>query len=573
MPGIEKDCYRGRYNPPSGPAASSSCRLPSFFFEIWKPLMITVNEVTKGFGSRTLFDNVSVKFSPGYRYGLTGPNGAGKSTFMKILTGEVEPTNNGTVGRPARVGVLKQDQFAYDNERIVDTVVMGNEVLWNAFKEREELCLLSELSEAQMLRLGDIESIIADENGYTAEFEAGEILRGIGIPDDQHENLMSTLATDYKFRVLLAQALFAGPQALLLDEPTNHLDLESIHWLEEFLCDYEGVLIVISHDRHFLNSVCTHIADIDYDTIIVYPGNYDDMVEHKMQARQSIEADNKEKAKKIAQLQEFVARFAAGQRSSQVQSRKKEIARLAPQELKKSNIQRPYIRFEQEKPLGREILRVEGLTKGFDGNVLFKDFRLDVYRGDKIAIIGSNGVGKTTLLRCLIGDLEPDKGTIKWGDNASWSYYPQDYHQDISAGTTAFDWLMQYMTDEGHQFVRSVLGRMLFSGDESKKATEALSGGEAARLLMARMMMQKNPILVFDEPTNHLDLEAVNALGEGLSVFPGTVFVVSHDRDLISDVATRVLSFTPQGIVDYGGTYPEYLETHRFKEYSRISRS
>jgi len=292
--------------------------------------MITVNEVTKGFGSRTLFDNVSVKFSPGYRYGLTGPNGAGKSTFMKILTGEVEPTNNGTVGRPARVGVLKQDQFAYDNERIIDTVVMGNETLWSAFKEREELCQLTELTEDQMMRLGDLESIIADENGYTAEFEAGEILRGIGIPDDQHENLMSTLATDYKFRVLLAQALFAGPQALLLDEPTNHLDLESIHWLEEFLCDYEGVLIVISHDRHFLNSVCTHIADIDYDTIIVYPGNYDDMVEHKLQARQSIEADNREKAKKIAQLQEFVARFAAGQRSSQVQSRKKEIARLAP---------------------------------------------------------------------------------------------------------------------------------------------------------------------------------------------------------------------------------------------------
>jgi len=534
--------------------------------------MITVNEVTKGFGSRTLFDNVSVKFTPGYRYGLTGPNGAGKSTFMRILTGEVEPTNNGTVSRPAKVGVLKQDQFAYDNERIVDTVVMGNETLWNAFKEREELCQLSELSEAQMLRLGDLESIVADENGYTAEFEAGEILRGIGIPDDQHENLMSTLATDYKFRVLLAQALFAGPQALLLDEPTNHLDLESIHWLEEFLCEYEGVLIVISHDRHFLNSVCTHIADIDYDTIIVYPGNYDDMVEHKMQARQSIEADNREKAKKITQLQEFVARFAAGQRSSQVQSRKKEMARLAPQELKKSNIQRPYIRFEQEKPLGREILRAEGLSKSFDGKTLFKDFRLDVYRGDKIAIIGSNGVGKTTLLRCLIGELEPDKGSVKWGDNATWSYYPQDYHQDITEGTTAFDWLMQYMTDEGHQFVRGVLGRMLFSGDEAQKATEALSGGEAARLLMARMMMLKNPILVFDEPTNHLDLEAVNALGEGLSVFPGTVFVVSHDRDLISDVATRVLSFTPEGVIDFGGTYPEYLESHRFKEYSRVGK-
>ncbi len=267
-----------------------------------------------------------------------------------------------------------------------------------------------------------------------AEFEAAEILRGIGIDDDQHENLMSTLATDYKFRVLLAQALFGDPQALLLDEPTNHLDLESIHWLEDFLYEYEGTLIVISHDRHFLNSVCTHIADIDYDTIIIYPGTYDDMVSHKLQARQSIESDNKDKAKKIAQLQEFVARFAAGQRSSQVQSRKKEIERLAPQELKRSNIQRPYIRFEQERPIGREVLQVKDLAKGFDGKQLFSDFRLDIMRGDKVAIIGSNGVGKTTLLRCLMGEIEADKGEIKWGDSATWSYYPQDYHQRDQTG-------------------------------------------------------------------------------------------------------------------------------------------
>jgi ATPase subunit of ABC transporter with duplicated ATPase domains len=528
--------------------------------------MIVVNEVSKGYGTRTLFDSVSVKFSPGNRYGLTGPNGAGKSTFMKILTGEIEPSNRGTVSRPRRVGVLKQDQFAYDRERIIDTVVMGNETLWNAFKERDGLCEVAELTTEQMNRLGDLETIIADENGYNAEFEASEILRGIGIPDDQHENTMSTLATDYKFRVLLAQALFGEPQALLLDEPTNHLDLESIHWLEEFLYAYEGTLIVISHDRHFLNSICTHIADIDYDTIIIYPGNYDDMVEHKLQARQTIESENRDKAKKVAQLQEFVARFAAGQRSSQVQSRKKEIVRLAPQELKKSNIQRPYIRFEQERAIGREILQVNGLTKGFDGKKLFQDVRLDIMRGDKVAIIGSNGVGKTTLLRCLIGELKPDAGSIKWGDSATWSYYPQDFHSEITAGTTALDWLMQFMVEEGHQFVRGLLGRMLFSGDESLKATEALSGGEAARLLMARIMMQKNPILIFDEPTNHLDLEAVSALSEGLSTFPGTVLLVSHDRDLISDVATRILSFTPSGFVDFHGTYEEYLQIYKFKE-------
>lgn len=534
--------------------------------------MIIVNEVSKGYGTRVLFDNVSVKFSPGYRYGLTGPNGAGKSTFMKILSGEMEPSNNGTITRPRRVGVLKQNQFAYDDERIIDTVVMGNEPLWSAFKERDALCAKSDLTTDEMTRLGELESIIADENGYMAEVEAADILRGIGIPDEQHENMMSTLATDYKFRVLLAQALFGGPQALLLDEPTNHLDLESIHWLEEFLHEYTGTLIVISHDRHFLNAVCTHIADIDYDTIINYPGNYDDMVEHKLQARQTIEAENRDKAKRIAQLQDFVARFAAGQRASQVQSRKKDIARLAPQELKRSNIQRPFIRFEQERPIGREVLQLRGLTKGFDGKTLFKDFNLDVTRGERIAIIGSNGVGKTTFLRCLLGEIKPDAGKMKWGDNSSWSYYPQDYHDDIKPGLTALDWLNQFAVNEERQVIRGLLGRMLFSGDESLKATEALSGGEAARLLMAKMMMQKNPILIMDEPTNHLDLEAVSALAEGLSLFPGTVFVVSHDRDLISDVATRILSFTPKGIVDFIGTYEEYLVTHKFKEPAKAGK-
>lgn len=528
--------------------------------------MIVVSELSKGFGSRTLFDNVSVKFSPGNRYGLTGPNGSGKSTFMKILSGEIEASNSGTVSRPRRVGVLKQNQFAYDNERIIDTVVMGNEVLWSAFKEKDRLCEQAEHTDQEMHRLGELESIIADENGYMAEFEAGEILRGIGIPDEHHENLMRTLPIDFKFRVLLAQALFGEPQALFLDEPTNHLDLESIHWLEEFLHEYKGILIVISHDRHFLNSVCTHIADIDYDTIIVYPGNYDSMVEQKLQARQTVEAANKDKEKKIAQLQEFVARFAAGQRSSQVQSRKKEIVRLTPQELKRSNIQRPFIRFEQERPLGREIVRIKHLSKAFDDKTLFKDFNLDIHRGDKIAIIGSNGVGKTTLLRILIGELQADKGNIHWGDRATWSYYPQDYHHDIKSGTTALDWLMQFRDKEDDAVIRGLLGRMLFSGEESLKETESLSGGEAARLLMARMMMQKNPILIFDEPTNHLDLEAVSALAEGLSQFPGTVLLVSHDRDLISDVATRVLSFTPQGIVDFPGSYDEYLQTHKFKE-------
>jgi ATPase subunit of ABC transporter with duplicated ATPase domains len=528
--------------------------------------MIIVNEVSKSYGMRVLFDNVSVKFAPGNRYGLTGPNGAGKSTFMKILTGEIEASNRGTVTRPRKMGVLRQDQFAFDNERIIDTVLMGNPTLWEALQERDRLCESEDFTDEIGQRLSDLEEIIADEDGYMAEIEAAEILRGIGIPDERHAQLMSSLPTDYKFRVLLAQAVYGGPEALLLDEPTNHMDLDSIHWLEEYLTEYKGTLIVISHDRHFLNAVCTHIADIDYDTIIVYPGNYDEMVEHKIQARQSIEAANREKAKKVAQLQEFVARFSAGQRASQVQSRLKEMKRLAPEELKRSNIQRPFIRFDQNKPAGREVLTVRGLTKGFDGKPLFTGLNLDVTREDKIAVIGGNGVGKTTLLRCLIGEIEPDAGEIKWGANITWGYYPQDYNDEIERGKTVLDWLMQFETEGDQQVVRSALGRMLFSGDEALKLTDALSGGETARLLMARLMLQKNPVLLFDEPTNHLDLESVNALGEGLSAFPGTLFLVSHDRDLISEVATRVLSFTDEGLIDFNGTYEEYLEKYPLQE-------
>jgi ATPase subunit of ABC transporter with duplicated ATPase domains len=533
--------------------------------------MITVNEVSKAFGTRTLFDNVSVRFTPGNRYGLTGPNGAGKSTFMKMLTGDIEPSNRGTITRPRKVGVLRQDQFAFDEERIIDTVMMGNSFLWTALQERNKLCESPEFTDEIMERMGELESVIADENGYMAEIEAAEILRGIGLEDARHTDLMKTLPSDFKFRVLLAQAVFGDPQALLLDEPTNHMDLESIHWLEGFLREYKGVLIVISHDRHFLNAVCTHIADIDFDTIIIYPGDYDDMVDQKMQSRTKIESENRDKAKKIAQLQEFVNRFAAGQRSSQVQSRRKEIARLAPTELKRSNIQRPFIRFEQERPCGREILVTKGLTKSFGDKTLFADLDLEVMRGDRIAIIGGNGVGKTTLIRCLIGEIAPDAGTVKWSSTAEWGYYPQDSSDQIPPGTTAAEWMLRFEPNSDHQVVRGLLGRMLFSGDDGLKRTENLSGGETARLLLAKLMLEKHPVLVFDEPTNHLDLESVNALGEGLSQFPGTIFVVSHDRDLISDVATRILSFTPEGIIDFRGDYEDYLEKHPLPEFERVA--
>ncbi len=528
--------------------------------------MITVSELTKTYGTRVLFENVSVKFTPGNRYGLTGPNGAGKSTFLKILTGQIEPSNRGKITRPKKVGVMSQDQFAFDNEKIIDTVMMGNKALWAAVKERDALYEAADFSDAVMERLGDLESIVADENGYMAEIEAAEILRGIGLPDDRHQDLMSSLATDFKFRVLLAQALFGNPQALLLDEPTNHMDLDGIHWLEEFLQEYDGTMIVISHDRHFLNAVCTHIADIDYETVIVYPGSYDDMVEHKMQARNRIEADNRDKAKKIAQLQEFVSRFAAGQRSSQVQSRRKEMARLAPSELKRSNIQRPFIRFEQTKPASRDALSVKGLNKSFGDNHVLKDITLEVQRGEKIAILGPNGVGKTTLLRCLIGELPIDSGVIKWGHGMSWGYYAQDFGDQITKGVSSIDYLMQYETGEGYEVIRGLMGRMLFSGDDALKMTDNLSGGELSRLLMSRLMISRDPVLIFDEPTNHLDLESVNALGEGLSTFEGTVFVVSHDQDLISEVATRVIAFRPEGLYDFHGNWEEYLAENPLPE-------
>jgi ATPase subunit of ABC transporter with duplicated ATPase domains len=531
--------------------------------------MITVSEVTKSYGTRVLFDNVSVKFTPGNRYGLTGPNGAGKSTFMKILTGDIEPTNRGKVIKPKKVGVLRQDQFAFDEMRIIDAVMFGNATLWEALQERDRLCQATDFTDEMMERLGELETTVADENGYMAEIDAAAILRGIGIPDDQHTELMKTLPNDFKFRVLLAQAVFGEPEALLLDEPTNHMDLDAIHWLEEFLHEYEGTLIVISHDRHFLNAVCTHIADIDYDTIIIYPGSYDEMVEHKNEARTTVENDNKDKAKKIEQLQQFVSRFGAGQRSSQVQSRKKEMARLAPTEMKRSNIVRPFIRFDQDKASGREAVTAADMTKAFDGRVILNKISLEVMRGDKLAIIGPNGIGKTTLLNCLIGGLTPDSGTVKWGSGMNPGYYPQDYKDLITPELTAYEWLSQFDLTGTPQVVRGILGRMLFSGEESSKITDNLSGGEAARLLMAKLMLERNSVLVFDEPTNHLDLESVSALAEGLNVFTGTVIVVSHDRDLISEVATRILAMTPEGPIDFQGSYEEYLEIYPLPERER----
>jgi len=522
--------------------------------------MITLNKISKSFGSKVLFDDVTITFNAGNRYGLTGPNGSGKTTLLKIIMGIEEPTS-GSVTLPDRVGILRQNIEDYRNEKVLDVVVMGNRRLWQAFKQRDILYEV-EMSDEVGMQLGDLEGIIAEEDGYSADSNAELILAGMGIPQKYFEQIMHAIPTDIQFRVLLCQALFGEPQALLLDEPTNHLDLESIGWLETFLHNYKGTLIVISHDRHFLNSVTTHIADIDYDTIIIYPGNYDDMFMAKTSVRDRAEADSKSKEKKIAQLREFVSRFGAGTRASQVQSRLREIGRLQPQDLKKSNIQRPYIRFiPTEKPPGKIVLKSEEIYKNYDNLQVIKNFSLEIVRGDKIGVIGNNGRGKTTLLKMLAGALEPQQGKVERGHQAVISYFPQN-HADIMEKTgnqTAFDWLKECKPGIYDQDIRSVMGKMLFGGDDAFKQVSTLSGGETARLILAGMLLSNHNVLILDEPNGHLDLEAVSALAWGLAEYKETVIVASHDRDLISTVATKLIAFEEDGIHLFQGTLDEYL--------------
>jgi ATPase subunit of ABC transporter with duplicated ATPase domains len=531
--------------------------------------MISAQGVSMRFGSKVLFDDVTVTFETGRRYGLTGPNGAGKSTFMKLLTGDVPP-QRGTIAAPSKLGVLRQDQYAFDAFRVVDTVIMGNRRLWSALQERERLYDKgAEMTDADGMRLGELEGIVGDEDGYTAESDAAILLQGLDIPDALHDRTMAELQGGQKVRVLLAQALFGHPQALLLDEPTNHLDLDSIHWLREFLVRYDGTLIVISHDRHFLNAICTHIADIDYETIITYTGGYDDMVLAKMQIRSRVESQNEQRGKKIAQLQDFIARFSAGTRASQVMSRKKEVERLQTTDLARSNIQRPYIKFTMNRPSGRVALECSGIRKAFGDASIVADFAAIVNRGEKIVLVGRNGLGKTTLLKALLSDApnlpaspqDLDAGAIRWGHEVSIGYFPQDHTGAIERGLTAVEWLHRFDPDASRQDIHGLLGQMLFSGEEGLKPTDALSGGETARLLFCRIMLQKPNVLVLDEPTNHLDLESINALNVALQKYDGTVFLVTHDEDLMEEVGTRVWHFDQGKIHDFKGTYEEYSVT------------
>ena len=514
------------------------------------------------FGAKPLFENISTKFSDGNRYGLIGANGCGKSTLMKILGSDLVPTaGNVNLDANERLGKLRQDQFAYEEFSVVDTVIMGHEELWNIKAERDRIYSLPEMSEEEGIKVADLEIEFGEMDGYTAESRAGELLLGLDIPVEQHFGPMSAVAPGFKLRVLLAQALFSDPDILLLDEPTNNLDINTIRWLEKVLNERKSTMVIISHDRHFLNSVCTHMADLDYGELRVFPGNYDEYMTAATQAREQQMNENAKKKVKIAELQAFVSRFSANaSKARQATSRAKQLDKIQLDHIKQSSRVNPYIRFEQEKKLYRLAVEVSDLSKSFDDETLFKNVDMMIEVGERIAIIGPNGIGKTTLLRCLQGDLEATSGKVKWSENANIGYYAQDHASDFEKGESVFDWMDQWRGEgDDEQEVRSVLGRLLFSKADSEKSVKVISGGEQGRMLFGHMMLQKPNVLLMDEPTNHLDMESIESLNLALDHYEGTLVFVSHDREFVSSLATRIIELTPTGINFFSGTYDEYL--------------
>lgn len=524
--------------------------------------MITTANITMQFGAKPLFENISVKFGEGNRYGLIGANGCGKSTFMKILSGDLEPTSgNVSIGPNERLGTLRQDQFAFEDYTVIDTVIMGHKELWAIKQERERIYALPEMSEAEGMQVADLEVEFAELDGYTAESRAGEILLGLDIPLEQHVGLMSAVAPGWKLRVLLAQALFANPDIMLLDEPTNNLDINTIRWLEDVLNERNCTMIIISHDRHFLNSVCTHMADLDYGELRVYPGNYDDYMIAVTEVRERLLAGNAKKKAQIAELQTFVSRFSANaSKAKQATSRARQLEKIKLDEVKPSSRVNPFIRFDQTKKLHRLALEVEGLSKGYTDKPLFQQLNLMVAAGDRVAIIGPNGIGKSTLLKTLVGELAPDEGVIKWSENSEIGYCAQDHAEEFAEELSLINWMGQWRKEtDDDQTIRGTLGRLLFSQDDINKSVKVLSGGEKGRMLFGKLMLQKNNILVMDEPTNHLDMESIESLNTALEHYPGTLLFVSHDREFVSSLATRIIELTPQGIVDFNGNYEDYL--------------
>lgn len=524
--------------------------------------MLSTANITQQFGAKPLFENISIKFGEGNRYGLIGANGCGKSTFMKILSGELEPTSGNVSYDPnERVAKLNQDQFAYEEFTVVDTVIMGHKELWAIKQERDRIYSLAEMSEEDGMKVADLEVQFAELDGYMAEAKAGELLLAVGIPEEQHFGLMSEVAPGWKLRVLLAQVLFADPHIMLLDEPTNNLDMDTIRWLEQILNQRNCTMIIISHDRHFLNSVCTHMADLDYGELRVYPGNYDEYMFAATQARERLLADNAKKKAQIADLQTFVSRFSANaSKAKQATSRAKQIDKIQLEEVKASSRQNPFIRFDQEKELFRNALNVENLSNGFE-EVLWSDFNAIFEVGERVAIIGENGVGKTTLLNTLAGELEPKTGEFKWSENANIGYYAQDHAHDFEEDMNLTDWMGQWRQEgDDEQVVRSFLGRMLFGQDDIKKSVKVLSGGEQGRMLLGKLMMHKPNMLLMDEPTNHMDMESIESLNLALENYKGTLFFVSHDRQFVSSIATRILEIKDNKISDFKGTYEEFLK-------------
>ncbi|NTV10904.1 MAG: ABC-F family ATPase, partial [Zoogloea sp.] len=513
------------------------------------------------------------KFGDGNRYGLIGANGAGKSTFMKILAGVLEPSaGNISLDSGERMAFLKQDQFAYEDSRVLDVVMMGHAEMWACMQEKDAIYANPEATEDDYMHAAELEGKFAEYDGYTAEARAGELLLGVGIPTEQHNGPMREVAPGWKLRVLLCQALFANPDILLLDEPTNNLDINTIRWLEHVLNTRESTMIIISHDRHFLNQVCTHMADLDYGRIQIYPGTWDDYLEASTQARERQQSANQKAKERVAELQEFVRRFSANKsKARQATSRAKLIEKIKIEDFKPSSRQYPWIRFDydEREKLHRQAVEIENLSFGYDpAKPIIKGFTCTADAGDKIAIIGENGVGKTTLLKLLVGELTPQKGAIKWAEKAKLGYYAQDHANDFAKDENLTDWISGYVREGGYDgddaqtLIRGTLGRLLFQGDEVKKSVKVISGGEQGRMLFGRLMLQRKNVLLMDEPTNHLDMESIESLNIGLAAFNGTLFFVSHDREFVNSLATRIIEIKPGGqIVDYRGTYDEYLES------------
>jgi ATPase subunit of ABC transporter with duplicated ATPase domains len=536
---------------------------PTTLFNTGTNTLLTTANITMQFGEKPLFENVSVKFGNGNRYGLIGANGCGKSTFMKILGDDLEPSGGNVSTDPGeRIGKLKQDQFAYENFSVIDTVVMGHTELWTVKTERDAIYSNPDMTEEDGIRVADLESEFAEMDGYTAEARAGELLIGVGIPVDQHFGPMSEIAPGWKLRVLLAQVLFSNPDIMLLDEPTNNLDINTIRWLESVLNERNCTMIIISHDRHFLNSVCSHMADLDYGEICLFPGNYDEYMTAATQSRERLLSNNVKKKAQIAELRTFVSRFSANaSKSKQATSRAKQIDKIVLDDVKPSSRQTPYIRFEESKKLHRTALEVEGLAKSYDQE-LYSGLDLMVEVGERVAIIGPNGAGKTTLLKCLMNHTDLSAGSFKWSENSNIGYYAQDHALEFEKEATLIDWMYQWGQEgDDEQVMRATLGRLLFSQNEITKSVKVISGGEQGRMLFGKLMLQKPNILVMDEPTNHMDMESIESLNLALENYAGTLLFVSHDREFVSTIATRIIEITPESIVDFKGNYESYLES------------